>query len=128
MKTKVFKILMLCVAMMAAFGITASAQDNDIKKIEGEWTFSMPDLMGGGGDIAGECTIATVDGATKATLMTPMGEMTSTPLKADNGKFVGTLDIPDFELNVAFHFEDSKLMLDLYADFGELPSMELTRK
>jgi hypothetical protein len=95
--------------------------------MEGEWSFSMPDMMGGGDPIAGTCTIATVSGETKATLVNPMGEVTTTALKPENGKYVAKLEIPDFELKVAFYFSENKFMLEMISDYGEMPSMEMTR-
>jgi hypothetical protein len=128
MKTRVLKICMLCAVMLTALHVSTSAQDNDLKKLIGEWTFSMPDMMGGGDPISGTCKIATVNGETKATLSNPMGEVTSTALKLENGKYTGTLDIPDFEMKIAFSIKGDKLMQELISDFGEMPAIEMTRK
>jgi hypothetical protein len=127
MKTKVFKIFMLCAVMITALTVSLSAQDNDLKKMVGEWKFSMPDMMGGGNPTEGTCKIATTNGETKATLSTPMGEVSSTALKLENGKYVGTLEIPDFELKIAFSFKGEVLLQELISDFGEMPAMEMTR-
>ncbi|MDR1645514.1 MAG: hypothetical protein LBS05_06810 [Tannerellaceae bacterium] len=127
MKTRVLKICMLCVAMLTAQYVLTYAQDNDLKKLAGEWSYSMPDMMGGGDPISGTCKIATVNGETKATLSNPMGEVTSSALKLENGKYAGTLDIPDFELKVVFYLNGDKLMQELISDFGEMPAIEMTR-
>jgi hypothetical protein len=127
MKTKVLKICMLCAAMITALNVSVSAQDNDLKKMAGEWTYSMPDMMGGGDPISGTCKIATVNGETKATLSNPMGEVTSSALKLENNKYTGTLEIPDFEMKIAFYFKGDKLIQELISDFGEIPAIEMTR-
>jgi hypothetical protein len=127
MKTKLFKIFMLCAAIIAASSVSLSAQDNDLKKMAGEWTYSMPDMMGGGNPISGACKIADVNGETKATLSNPMGEVTSSALKLENNKYTGTLAIPDFEMKIALYLKGDKLMLDLISDFGEMPPIEMTR-
>jgi hypothetical protein len=127
MKTKVSKIFMLCVAMITALSVSLSAQDNDLKKMVGEWTYSMPDMMGGGDPVSGTCKIVTVNGETKATLSNPMGEVTSSALKLENNKYIGTLEIPDFEMKIAFYIKGDKLMQEFISDFGEMPAIEMTR-
>jgi hypothetical protein len=127
MKTKVFKICMLCAIMLAALSVSISAQDNELKKMEGEWSYSMPDMMGGGGPTSATCKITTANGETKAGLSSPMGEVSTSALKLENGKYVGQLDIPDFEISIAFYFKDGKLMQEMISDFGEMPAIEMTR-
>jgi hypothetical protein len=127
MKTKVLKISVLCAVLIAAVSVSLSAQGNDLKKMEGEWSYSMPDMMGGGDPTDATCIIAAANGETKATFSTPMGEVTTSALKLENGKYVGKLDIPDFELSVALYFKDNKLMQEMISDFGEMPAIEMTR-
>ena len=90
----------------------------------------MPD-MGGGGSVEGLCTIASANGETKATLASPMGEIVSTPLKAEGDKFAGEFniesDMGSFQLKVAFKFNGDKLMQELISDYGEMPAIEMTR-
>jgi hypothetical protein len=126
MKTKAFKVFMLCAVMITASSVWLSAQEDDLKKMTGEWTYTMPD-MGGGGSIDGSCKIATVNGETRATLSSPMGEITSTALKLENGKYAGKLDIPDFEMKIAFYFRENVLMQEIISDFGEMPAIEMKR-
>jgi hypothetical protein len=126
MKTKVFKVCMLCAVMIAAASVSMSAQEGDLKKMVGEWSYSMPDMMGGGDPVSSTCKIATANGETKATLSSPMGEVSTSALKLVNGKYVGKLDIPDFELSIAFYFKDGKLMQEMISDFGEMPVIEMT--
>ncbi|MDR1556085.1 MAG: hypothetical protein LBS88_03510 [Tannerellaceae bacterium] len=127
MKTKVLKIYMLCAVMIAACSIPLSAQDSELKKMEGEWSYSMPDMMGGGGPVNGTCKITTANGETTAILSSPMGEVTTSALKLADGKYVGIMDIPDFEIKIAFYFKDGKLMQEMISDFGEMPALEMTR-
>jgi hypothetical protein len=119
MRTKVSKLFILCAVMMMACNVSLSAQDDVLKKMAGEWTYTMPD-MGGTGEMDGKCVIATVDGETKATLSTPMGDITSTALKLENGKYTGNMDIPDFDLGIAFYFNGEVLMQEIIGGFGEM--------
>ncbi|MDR2496742.1 MAG: hypothetical protein LBD21_06405 [Tannerellaceae bacterium] len=132
MKTIASKILslMMISALMLSISATVSAQDATLKKMEGKWKFTMPD-MGGGGSVDGLCTIATVDGETKATLASPMGEIVSSPLKLENDKYIGELniesDMGSFQLKLAFKFNGDKLVQEIISDYGEMPGMEMTR-
>jgi hypothetical protein len=121
--------VLICVALLG-LSTQANAQDATLKKMEGKWKFTMPD-MGGGGSVDGLCTIATANGETKATLASPMGEIVSTPLKAENDKYVGDLniesDMGSFQLKIAFKFNGDKLMQELLSDYGEMPAIEMTR-
>ncbi|MDR2810333.1 MAG: hypothetical protein LBB84_07235 [Tannerellaceae bacterium] len=120
MKTKVLKVFMLCAVMITALHVSLSAQEDDVlKKMAGEWTYTMPD-MGGGGAMDGKCIIATVNGETKATLSTPMGDITSSALKLENGKYVGNMDIPDFDLGIALYFKEDVLMQEILSGFGDI--------
>jgi hypothetical protein len=133
MTTTISKFFAVCM-MIATFSLatlsSASAQDATLKKMEGTWTYTMPD-MGGGGTIDGKCVIATVNGETKATLVSPMGEISSTPLKLTDGKYVGDLNIETdqgaFQLKLAFKFDGEKLMQEMISDFGEMPAIPMTR-
>ncbi|MDR2388285.1 MAG: hypothetical protein LBD89_00660 [Tannerellaceae bacterium] len=125
MKTKVLKLFTLCVGMIVASQPPVSAQDDVLKKMVGEWTYTMPD-MGGGGAMDSKCVIATENGETKATLLTPMGDITSTALKLENNKYVGDLNIPDFDMGIAFYFKDDVLIQELVAGFGDIV-MEMKR-
>ena len=121
--------MMIC-AVMLSISATVSAQDATLKKMEGKWMFTMPD-MGGGGTVDGLCTIATVDGETKATLSSPMGEIVSSPLKLEDDKYVGNLniesDMGSFQLKLAFKFNGEKLVQEIISDYGEMPGIEMTR-
>lgn len=86
----------------------------------------MPDMMGGGGPISSTCKITTANGETKALLSSPMGEVSTSALKLENGKYTGKLDIPDFELSIAFYFKDGKLMQEMISDFFEMPAIEMS--
>ncbi|MDR2498282.1 MAG: hypothetical protein LBD28_02455 [Tannerellaceae bacterium] len=126
--SKILSLLMIC-AIMSSISATASAQDATLKKMEGKWKYTMPDM--GGGSVDGLCTIATVNGETKATLSSPMGEISSSPLKLDNGKYVGDVsiesDMGSFQFKLAFKFNGDKLVQEIISDYGEMPGMEMTR-
>lgn len=133
MNTNILKFFASCMAIAAMLSIsfTASAQDATLKKMEGKWAYTIPD-MGDMGSIEGECFIATEDnGETKATLSNAMGEIVSSPLKSDNGKYVGELTIENdmgvFQMKISFYFEGEKLMQQLSFDMDDIPAFEMTR-
>jgi len=125
-----FSIITLVAVFAVMFVTSLSAQTAaDLKLIEGKWKYSMPNMDGDLMD--GTCVIATVDGVTKATFTTPMGELTSSPLKYENGKYSGTLsvesDMGSFSMNVSLEPKEGKLMYGISSDFGEFPPIEMTR-
>ncbi|MDR2495861.1 MAG: hypothetical protein LBD21_01880 [Tannerellaceae bacterium] len=127
--SKILSLLMIC-AVMLSLSATASAQDATLKKMEGKWKYTMPD-MGGGGSVDGLCTIATADGETKATLTSPMGEISSSALKLDGDKYVGDVsiesDMGSFQFKIAFKFNGDKLVQEIISEYGEMPGMEMSR-
>ncbi|MDR0537062.1 MAG: hypothetical protein LBH04_03300 [Tannerellaceae bacterium] len=132
MTTTISRIFSFCIliAAIASVSFTASAQEAVLKKMEGAWKYTMPD-MGGGGSFEGKCIIATVNGETKATLVSPMGEIISGPLKLDKDKYVGDLniesDMGSFQMKIAFKFDGDRLLQELISDFGEMPAIPMTR-
>lgn len=126
MRTKVSRIFMLCAVMFTAMNVALSAQDDVLKKMVGEWTYTIPD-MGGGGAMDGKCIIATVNGETKATLSSPMGDITTSALKLENGKYAGRMDIQEFDMQIAFYFKGDVLLQEIISDFGDMPAIEMKR-
>jgi hypothetical protein len=120
----------MAMAAMLSISLMASAQDATLQKMEGKWTYTIPD-MGDMGSIECQCVIATADGETKASISNAMGAIVSSPLQADNGKYVGTLaienDMGSFQMKIAFYFEGDKLMQELSFDMGVIPAFEMTR-
>jgi hypothetical protein len=112
--------------MITAWSVSLTAQDDDLKKMVGEWKYTIPD-MGGGGEMDGSCKIATVNGETKATLSSPMGDISTSAFKLENGKYVAKMDIPDFDMTIALYFKDNALWQELISDFGEMPAIEMKR-
>lgn len=117
---------MLCAVMFTAMNVALSAQDDVLKKMVGEWTYTIPD-MGGGGAMDGKCIIATVNGETKATLSSPMGDITTSALKLENGKYAGRMDIQEFDMQIAFYFKGDVLLQEIISDFGDMPAIEMKR-
>jgi hypothetical protein len=131
MKTRISKISMLCLLMLTTISISLAAQNDDLKKMVGKWSYTMEDPMGGG-SFDGTITIAEKDGAYIATVTSPMGDMNTTALKLESGKYVGTLDIPDFEMKIAFKFKDAdtltqEIIFPSGNDFPALPPVDMKR-
>jgi hypothetical protein len=129
----IMKLRLSVVTLFALFAVmlcsSASAQSDSLKKIEGKWTFSMPDMNGG--TIDGSCVIATVEGATKATFTSPMGDISTNPLTLKDGKYVGELSFEGeagtFTMKVSFEPKGDKLMYGVSSEYGEMPPLEMTR-
>ncbi|GHT56667.1 hypothetical protein FACS189446_8820 [Bacteroidia bacterium] len=126
---KKFAVFMLVAAMLSVF-TAVSAQDDTLKKMEGTWKYSMPN-MGGGENIDAVLTIKTVDGDTKVYMQTPMGEIISSPLKPADGKYVCDVkfdsEMGSFTLKLSFSFKGDKLLQEASSDFGDMPAIEMTR-
>jgi hypothetical protein len=132
MKTNSFKKVaaLMFVAAMLLVSNTVSAQADTLKRMEGKWKYTLPN-MGGGEDIEAVLTIKTVDGDTKVYLTGPAGEITSSPLKLKDGKYIGEIkfesEMGDFTMKLAFSFKGDKLLQEISSDFGEMPGIEMTR-
>jgi len=135
MKTKLSVISLLAIfAVIFSVSCSAKSASDDLKKIEGKWKYSMPDMNGG--TVESTCVIKTVDGETKATMSSPMGDISTSPLTLKEGKYVGEISFEGggmgtFKMEVSFEPKDGKLLYSMKADFGgdmpQMPPIEMTR-
>ncbi len=132
MKTKVFYVLTCCAVVLMTLScslLSAKNTNDELTKMEGKWTYTMQDPMGGGGSMKITCSIATTNGETKATFSSPMGDITSSALKLENGKYVGKMSFPEFEMTIAFSWKNDEVLLqELISDYGTMPPIEMTRE
>jgi hypothetical protein len=97
--------------MFMAVSVSLSAQNkNDLKKLVGNWNYTMENPMGGD-SMEGSCTITENKDEYKATFTVMGNDMTTSALRLDNGKYHAKISTGDFEMGVAFQLKSDDVLL-----------------
>jgi len=125
MKTKVTMISVFCFIMLVAVNVSLSAQSNDLKKMAGKWSYSQENPMDGS-KMDGSCVIAIAnneDHLVTATIASPMGEMTTSPLVSDDkGKYYGTITTDFGDIKLTFSWKGEILLQEMSFDSPDAPA------
>jgi hypothetical protein len=97
--------------MFMAVSVSLSAQNkNDLKKMVGNWNYTMENPMGGD-TLEGTCTIAENKGEYKATFTVMGNEMTTSAFQLNNGKYHAKISTPEFEMGVAVQLKSNDVLV-----------------
>lgn len=121
------KVSVLCTLLLWICGVSASAQDSNLKNLVGTWEYSMENPMDGS-TIDASCTVEAKDGKTTVSFDIMGNVVSTTPLTLKDGKYVAELENAGFPLSIAVELKSKDAAtLQFFFEGEGMPAVDMKR-